>query len=246
MCAATWASTWSWRVIPVASNEFRLRVRYGKTGRLRWLSHLEVVHALERSVRRAGLSYAVTQGFSPHMKAAFGPALPVGTAGENEYYDVWLTRYTSADELLVGLGDATPADLSPAEAAFVGDARPSLGASLTIAKYRVTVVGKEAGSVPVREALRGLVELGTLHVEHKGKQKVFDLARSLPEETRVSESAGVSEIELTVRIGPEGSLRPEALVKAALESAALSASVAHVIRTDTLVEQERGVWAKPL
>ena len=34
------------------------------------------------------------QGFNPHMKVAFGPALPVGTASENEYLDVWLTRYT--------------------------------------------------------------------------------------------------------------------------------------------------------
>ena len=98
-CAATWESTSYSRVLHVASGEFRLRVRYRKTGRLRWLSHLEVVHALERSIRRARLPYAVTQGFSPHMKASFGPALPVGTAGEHEYFDVWLTGYTDAPRL---------------------------------------------------------------------------------------------------------------------------------------------------
>ena len=230
----------------MASGEFRLRVGYGKVGRLRWLSHLEVAHALERSVRRAGLPYAVTQGFSPHMKAAFGPALPVGTAGENEYYDVWLTRYTDAVELLRLLSNATPDDLGPHTAAFVAESQPSLGASLTIARYRVGVTGEEAVPDKVREASRGLVESGSLHVEHKGKHKVFDLARSLPEEIRVSQSAGGSEIELTVRIGPEGSLRPEAFVRAALESAALPASVAYVTRTDTLVEQKGGVWARPL
>ena len=122
----------------MASGEFRLRVRYGKIGRLRWLSHLEVLHALERSVRRAGLAYAVTQGFSPHMKVAFGPALPVGTAGENEYYDVWLTRYTDAERGVASSCSAsTPGDLAPLEARYVADEEPSLAAAITIAVYRV-------------------------------------------------------------------------------------------------------------
>ena len=68
----------------MADMPFRLRVSFAKTGRLRFLSHLEVVHALERAVRRTELEYAVTQGFNPRMKIAFGPALPVGTAGQRQ------------------------------------------------------------------------------------------------------------------------------------------------------------------
>jgi radical SAM-linked protein len=229
----------------VASGEFRLRVGFGKTGRLRWLSHLEVIHALERSIRRAGLAYAVTQGYVPHMKVAFGPALPVGTAGENEYYDVWLTRYTKARDLLQALQHATPADLAPGDAAFVAADEPSLAAALTIAKYEVEVEGKESPH-QLHAALKGLADAGTLTVEHKGKHKVFDLARSLPEETRVTKSANGNSVALTVRIGPQGSLRPEALVRAALASAELAGTVVRVTRTDTLVEKEEGVWARPL
>jgi radical SAM-linked protein len=233
-------------VILVANGEFRLRVRYGKVGRLRWLSHLEVLHALERAVRRAGMPYAVTQGFSPHMKVAFGPALPVGTAGQNEYYDIWLTRYTKAEELFELLLNVMPGDLAPTRAAYVPDSDPSLGASLTIAQYEVEVSGKESSTDQVHAAMKSLVDSGTLTVTHKGKQKVFDLARSLPKETRVTESADGSRIELTVRIGPEGSLRPEALVRSALEAASLDASVVRVTRTDTLIEAQEGLWARPL
>jgi radical SAM-linked protein len=246
MCATNSACRSRWRVIRVAKGEFRLRIRYGKVGRLRWLSHLEVLHALERCVRRAGLAYAVTQGFSPHMKVAFGPALPVGTAGDNEYYDIWLTRYTKAEELLGLLTAAMPEDLAPSKAAFVADAEPSLAAALRIAKYEVDVTGKESSAQEVHAALTSLVDSGTLAVTHKGKNKVFDLARSLPEETRASQSADGSRISLTVRIGPEGSLRPEVLVKAALEAASLDASVVRVTRTDTLIETEEGIWARPL
>lgn len=53
------------------STLFRLRVRYGKRDRLKYLGHLEVIHTIERIVRRAGLPYAVTQGFSRTCAWAF-------------------------------------------------------------------------------------------------------------------------------------------------------------------------------
>ena len=230
----------------MANGEFRLRVRYGKVGRLRWLSHLEVLHALERGVRRARLPYAVTQGFSPHMKVAFGPALPVGTAGENEYYDIWLTRYTKAEELFELLRNAMPSDLAPTGAAYVADSEPSLGASLTIAEYQVEVSGKESSADTVHAAIASLVASGTFSVMHKGKQKVFDLTLSLPKETSVNQSADGSIVSLAVRIGPQGSLRPEAFVAGALEAASLDASVVRVTRTDTLIETSEGSWSRPL
>jgi radical SAM-linked protein len=230
----------------VASGEFRLRVRYGKTGRLRWLSHLELIHSLERSIRRAGLSYAITHGFSPHMKAAFGPALPVGTAGENEYLDVWLTRYTDAHEVLSLLQASTPADLAPLEARYVADKEPSLTAAITIAKYVVDVVGKESSAEYVRTALNRVVGAGTLNVEHKGKTKVYDLARSLPEGVRVVDREDGCGVMLAVRMGPEGSLRPELLMREAFRTASLDAAVSHTTRTDTLIESDEGVWARPV
>jgi len=230
----------------VAEGEFRLRVAYRKGGRLRWLSHLEVIHTLERSIRRAGLSYAITHGFSPHMKAAFGPALPVGTAGENEYLDVWVTRYTSAQETLAALKASTPADMAPFAACYVAEKEPSLTAAITIAAYRCDVAGKESTTREVQAALDSVVSAGSLSVEHKGKTKVFDLARSLPKEVRVTDREDGCSVELTVRMGPQGSLRPELLVREALRAASLSAAVTHTTRTDTLIELDEGVWARPM
>lgn len=235
-----------WQVTLVASGEFRLRFAYGKNGRLRWLSHLEVIHSLERSIRRAGLDYAITQGFSPHMKSAYGPALPVGTAGENEYLDLWLTRYTGVEDALAALKASTPADLAPFKARYVADKEPSLTAAITIARYVVDVFGKESSAQDVRAALDGAVTAGTLSVEHKGKTKVFDLARCLPEEVRVEDREDGCSVRLAVRMGPEGSLRPELLVREALRTASLQSTVSRTTRTDTLVEIEEGVWARPV
>ena len=98
---------------PNAQSLFRLRVRYRKAGRLAYLGHLEVIHTIERIVRRAGLPYAVTQGFSPHMRVGFSSALPVGTSSTCEWYDLFLTDLIPAPEAFERLHAASPADLAP-------------------------------------------------------------------------------------------------------------------------------------
>lgn len=209
---------------------FRLRVTYGKTGRLRFLSHLEVVRACERSVRRAGLAYAVTQGFNPHMKVAFGPALPVGTGGLAESYDVWLTRFLGPAEALSRLRGATPDDLAPREARYVPDKEPSISGALTLAEYEVVLQGPGVGPGVVRAGLEAIEAEGSLQIEHKGKTKVYDLAIALPEETAVRESPGGVTVRVTTRMGPEGSLRPEALMSEALRRASVDGEVTQVTR----------------
>jgi radical SAM-linked protein len=200
----------------VANTTYRLRITYGKTGRLRFLSHLEVVHACERAVRRAGLEYAVSQGFNPRMKIAFGPALPVGTAGNAEAYDVWLTRYVAPAEALSMLQDATPEGLAPGTARYVGEKEGSLASVMTLADYEISVEGPGVGPGSLAEALSDVMASGSLETEHKGKVKVYDLAICLPEGTRVREESGRSVVSLTVRMGASGSLRPEALLREAL------------------------------
>src|SRR5450759_2457842 len=227
--ATTSGSTSCWGVRPVAERTtFRLRVRFGKLGRLRHLSHLEVMRALERSIRRADMPYAVTQGFSPHMKAAFGPALPVGTAGTHEYYDMWLRELVPA----------------PGAARYVPEKAPSLSAALTIARYDVGV-SPAVGLDELVRAVEDVLGEAELTVQAKGKTKVFDLASVLPEEPRVESSEAGSTVAITTRMGATGSLRPEALIGRALESAGLPQAITTVTRTDLLMETEGG-FRRPL
>lgn len=247
MPAVNWASTSCWRVIAVASGEFRLRLCYRKAGRLRFLSHLEVVHSLERAVRRSGLEYSVTQGFSPHLKAAFGPALPVGTAGDAEYLDVYLARYTPAEEALAKLAAASPEDLAPYKASYVPDRDPALSAAIDVAEYRLAIDGEGADVQSVQAAMEAVAARGELKVEHKGKTKVFDLSRALPKEPRATvDHNGSVIVEITVRIGPEGSLRPDAFVREALRTASLPAAVTAVTRTGVFITQEGGALTRPV
>ncbi len=224
----------------MAAGEFRLRVCYRKTGVLRFLSHLEVMRALERGARRAGMPYAVTKGFNRKMKVAFGPALPVGTAGEREYYDVWLTGYVPAEEALGRLAGAMPAELAPLEARYVDQRDPSLTAAATLARYRVRVEGKGGAAHELHEALDAVVGEGTLTREHKGKTKVYDLTRSLPKGAEVTSDGPDAIVEVAVRMGDHGSLRPEVLLENALDRMDGDGVALTVTRTDVLIETEDG------
>lgn len=222
------------------SDLFRLRVCFSKGGRLRHLSHLETVRACERAARRAGLPYAVSQGFTPRMRVAFGPALPVGTAGEREYYDLLLTRFVPPDEACAALVSVSAAEIAPSACAYVPLKEQSLNAALTIAVYDVKVKG---GIPPegLKESLLSLMKSGTLGVDHKGKHKVFDLAEALPKEPDVMSHDDGPLVRVWVRMGEHGSIRPEALIDAAVGTVVPKL----VVRTDLFID-DGGDWRRPL
>lgn len=244
---------------------FRLRARYIKHGRLAYLGHLELAHTIERIVRRAGLPYAVTQGFSPHMRVGFTSALPVGTSSDAEYFDVFLTDYVPAPDALSRLVAASPADLAPQELRYLDVRTPALTAEITRAAYRVELIGAGADvdAQAVRSALSGIVEAGSIPYVRSGKAKTLDVASTLAGHTVEQTEPGAVALDLDTRISNDGALRPEILIAALdralcrgreFEGPIVSTGVQHlhafsrysVCRTAQYVEDADGSLLSPL
>jgi radical SAM family uncharacterized protein/radical SAM-linked protein len=66
----------------------RYRIRFAKIGRAAFLGHLDMARLWARTFRRAELPLAVTRGFSPKPRIAFGPALGLGVPALAELMDV--------------------------------------------------------------------------------------------------------------------------------------------------------------
>ena len=66
----------------------RARVRFSKLGKLRFLSHRDLARLWERSLRRAGVAVAYSEGFSPRPRLHFGLALSTGHESLGEYLDI--------------------------------------------------------------------------------------------------------------------------------------------------------------
>jgi radical SAM-linked protein len=59
----------------------KITVTFVKGGLARYVSHLDWVRFVYRALRRTGLPFAITQGFTPRPKVSFGRALKVGQEG---------------------------------------------------------------------------------------------------------------------------------------------------------------------
>lgn len=215
---------------------FCLRVRYVETGRLRYLSHLELLRAIERCVRRAGLPYAVTQGFSPRMKAAYCPALPVGVGSTDEWFDLWVRAYRPAGEYLEALRAAAPPDLAPQEAAYVDLHGPSLSANLTLATWDVELgcwpgmpcppeLTEAVAPQAVAGAYAAVCAAGSIAYMRDGKPKTVALEGKIAREPAfapLEDGAPGTRFSVTTRSSNAGALRPDVLVGAVVEQLAES------------------------
>ncbi len=77
------------------------RLKFSKTGRARFLSHLELAAALTRALRRSSLTLCHTEGFHPHPKISFAAATSVGMASLAEYADVTAREYKGEPAALI-------------------------------------------------------------------------------------------------------------------------------------------------
>lgn len=116
----------------------RLRIRYAKGDELRFVSHLDVARAFQRSLRRARLPVVYSEGFSPHPRMSFGPPLPLGVAGGGEFLDVSVEN-KPGQGWMDALNAALPPGLRTLDARMIPAQGPSLISLLNAAKYRIVV-----------------------------------------------------------------------------------------------------------
>ncbi|MCZ7624964.1 MAG: TIGR03936 family radical SAM-associated protein [Candidatus Methylomirabilis sp.] len=106
---------------------------------LRFLSHLEVMRALSRALRRAGIAVAYSQGFNPQPKLSLALALPVGVEGLAELGDLELRTTMAPEELSTRVNRCLVDGLQLVRAWEVPLTAPSLTTSVREGAYRVSL-----------------------------------------------------------------------------------------------------------
>lgn len=86
----------------------KLRLKFSKTGRAVYISHLDLMRTLQRVFFRAGLPLRYSEGFNPHARISIVLPLSVGTASRCEYLDFWLTEDIPLDTIVPRLNAAMP------------------------------------------------------------------------------------------------------------------------------------------
>lgn len=196
----------------------RLRARFTKTGKVRFVSHRDVARIWERALRRAGVAVAYTEGFSPRPKLSFGLALSTGYESLGEYLDINLRDGESVDvdggRLPTLLSEALPVGMDVQAIVELEPGVPSLQQAVTSCTWHIELSG--AGPAAVTRAVEQSLSASELVItrSRKGQEASEDIRPGILD-LRVLGPApsGGTVVETELATQPRG-LRPAELVRA--------------------------------
>lgn len=192
----------------------KLRARYSKLGKVRFVSHRDGARLWERALRRVSFPVATTEGFTPRPKLGFGLALPTGAESVAEYIDIDLVPGVEIDPtdraVVAALSAALPVGMEVLVMAEREPSSASLQDHVSSTTWELTGLGIEPEQLDV--AIQRVLASDELLVERERKgQRRIDDVRPLIRDLQRDASSGALVAEL-VTVGR--ALRPTELAGA--------------------------------
>ncbi|MDH5505790.1 MAG: TIGR03936 family radical SAM-associated protein [Anaerolineae bacterium] len=192
----------------------RIRITFSKTEAMRFTGHLDLYSTLERTMRRAGLPLAYSQGYNPHPKLTLAAALPLGFTSRGEMADFWLKEDMPLAEVESALRAALAPGVELHQIEVVDPLAPKLQVQVHSADYEVTLL-EAAADLAQRVADLLAAESLPRQKVRKRKVRTYDL-RALIETVEVMEADDAGKQRLHMRLAArEGETgRPDEILKA--------------------------------
>jgi radical SAM family uncharacterized protein/radical SAM-linked protein len=185
---------------PAPAQTFWYRLTYSKLDEARWLSHLELVAAVYRALRRTGVPLAFSHGFHPLPRVSFHGALPVGVESLGETMDVELQAAMGAGGLVEVFNRAMPPGLKVLSVSRLPKRLPP--PKLTSALYQV----QSLEPVFSPEATSHFLSQEEVWVTRKRpkEERAVDLRRQVA----LLEVVNSGEVQLEMRLAEKDNLKP--------------------------------------
>lgn len=189
-------------------------IQFGKQGRLRFISHLDLQRFMQRALRRTGLPVAYSQGFNPHALLSFASALGMGVSSEAELLEVRFAEPVAEQTILEAMRAALPPEMPVYRVRAVDDRFPSLMATVYCADYRMTLTGE--GAKAIADAVPGYLEKAEVMAVRKTKsgEKTVNIRPSTLELRAEGTEDGAYALTARLTLTPEDTLKPDVLLGA--------------------------------
>lgn len=193
----------------------RLRIKFSRGEPLKYLSHLDLMRLWERALRRAGISPAYSEGFSPHPRISMASPLAVGVTSRAEMMDIFTQSRISPGVFVERIKPQLPDGIEVLEVVPVNPHSPSMQSCLRFAEYILTV-HSGMNAEEVEKAIKCLLEKEQLpwHHSRDSSEKYYDLRPLIDHLWLVEKQENAARIGMRLRCDASGTGRPEQVARA--------------------------------
>lgn len=199
----------------------RLRVEYARGRELQYVAHLDMLRFWERTLRRARLPVAYSEGFTPHPQINLGAPLAVGQTGRAELLDVFLAEVWPPERFREALERQLPPGLTITCVVEVPLEEPSLQSQLRAAEYELQLAS-DADLDAIAQRITAFLAAETFPWEHVREKETrrYDL-RPLVLALRLDRREDQPSVFARLRAEEGATARPDQVAAALGFSAAL-------------------------
>lgn len=191
---------------------FRLRLRYAKVQRARFIGSVELTNVFYRAVRRASLPIAFTRGHHPLPRISFGPALPFGMESESEFADFYFTERVDPAVVRTRLNLELPPGVVVLGAQPLDVRAPSLGKQISVFRYvaDLTAVLRNHGLAWAEDCLKHFASGGFPPQQDPAALTRMKIWREAITDLRL-DSDGL--VTFQCAVGPRGGVKPRTFLQ---------------------------------
>lgn len=208
----------------------RVRVKFTKTGNMKYIGHLDVMRYFQKVLRRADIDVSFSGGFSPHMIMSFAAPLGVGTTSSGEYFDLDLQSASSGREMMDRMNAQMHEGMSVTGIRRISEDKREKGMTLVAAaEYILTLDLSEIDEQPAADCRASAAGIETKTEAFLARQEVNVWRKTKRSEGLVNirpwiysfscekGEDGLPVFRMCVSQGSVSNLKPELVVKAFAE-----------------------------
>lgn len=148
----------------------KLRIKYTKHGRVRYIGHLDTQRYFQRVNRRAGLKVLYSGGFSPHQKMSFAMPLSVGYESDAEYFDLEVESAESSEAVIEAMNREQAEGIEVTDCVLLPEKCENAMASVRYADYLVSFKNGKEPRFDIEKAVAGLNDSDVLIIRKEVKK----------------------------------------------------------------------------
>ena len=217
----------------------KVRIKYTKSGTMKYIGHLDVMRYFQKATKRAGLDIAYSQGFSPHQLMSFAAPLALGVTSEGEYFDAEFNSLVSSDEFVRRYNEQMVEGMAVNDVILLPDKAKNSMSIVAGSDYYVTILNRDDVGRNLLAIVPHLLEKDTIEVLRKTKknEKVEDIKPGI-----FKLSVEEDGIYMFLATGSEYNLKPESVIEALCKEAGVEYNKFdyQIHRIETYMKNETG------